>query len=103
MPYEDARMTHQRWIVCGLLFFAATINYMDRQVIALLKPALQSQLGWTEIGYSNIVLAFQVAYAAGLLLMGRVVDRLGTRRGFSLAVLLWSAAAIAHAAARSVL
>src|SRR5271165_3250922 len=99
MPYEDARMTHQRWSICGLLFFAATINYMDRQVIALLKPVLQGQLGWTEIGYSNIVLAFQVAYAVGLLLMGRVVDRLASRRGFSLAVLVWSAAAMAHAAA----
>jgi len=102
MPYEDARMTHQRWIVCGLLFFAATINYMDRQVIALLKPVLQGQLRWSEIGYSNIVLAFQVAYAAGLLLMGRTIDRLGTKRGFSLAVVVWSAAAVAHAGARSI-
>ena len=98
-----AATTNQRWSICALLFFAATINYMDRQVIALLKPTLQSQLGWTEIGYSNIVLAFQLAYAAGLLVMGRLVDRLGTRKGFSLAVLLWSGAAMAHAAARSVL
>ena len=94
--------THQRWLVCGLLFFAATINYMDRQVIALLKPTLQNQLGWSEIGYSNIVLAFQVAYAIGLLLMGRTIDRLGTKRGFSLAVVIWSVAAAAHAGARSV-
>jgi MFS transporter, ACS family, aldohexuronate transporter len=101
---EDARsMTHQRWLVCGLLFFAATINYMDRQVIALLKPTLQSQLGWSEIGYSNIVLAFQVAYAAGLLLMGRMIDWMGTKRGFSLAVVIWSIAAGAHAGARSVM
>src|SRR5271165_4617690 len=99
----DHRATHQRWSICGLLFFAATINYMDRQVIALLKPVLQGQLGWTEIGYSNIVFAFHVAYAAGLLVMGRVVDRLGTRKGFSLSVLIWSAAAMAHALARSVL
>jgi ACS family hexuronate transporter-like MFS transporter len=103
MTTLTASTTNQRWSICALLFFAATINYMDRQVIALLKPTLQSQLGWTEIGYSNIVLAFQVAYAAGLLVMGRRVDRLGTRKGFSLAVLLWSAAAMAHAAARSVL
>lgn len=100
---ETSAITHRRWLVCALLFFAATINYMDRQVIALLKPTLQSQLGWTEIGYSNIVFAFYVAYAAGLLLMGRVVDWLGTKRGFSLAVLVWSAAAVAHSAARSVL
>jgi MFS transporter, ACS family, hexuronate transporter len=103
MPENSATGTNHRWTICGLLFFAATINYMDRQVIALLKPALQSQFGWTEIGYSNIVLAFQVAYAAGLVVMGRVVDRLGTRKGFSLAVVMWSAAAMAHAAARSVL
>jgi ACS family hexuronate transporter-like MFS transporter len=76
---------------------------MDRQVIALLKPTLQVQLGWSEIGYSNIVFAFYVAYAAGLLLMGRTIDRLGTKRGFSLAVMVWSIAAMAHAAARSVL
>src|SRR5271166_903625 len=103
MPGPRASATHHRWSICALLFFAATINYMDRQVIGLLKPVLQSQLGWSEIGYSNIVLAFQVAYAAGLLVMGRVVDWLGTCKGFSLAVLLWSAAAMSHAAARSVL
>ncbi len=89
-------------MVCALLFFAATINYMDRQVIALLKPVLQVQLGWDEIGYSNIVLAFQTAYAAGLLLMGRTIDRLGTKKGFSLAVVVWSIAATAHAAASTV-
>src|SRR5271165_519177 len=103
MPDTSASATRHRWSICALLFFAATINYMDRQVIGLLKPVLQTQLGWTEIGYSNIVLAFQLAYAVGLLVMGRVVDWLGTRKGFSLAVLIWSAAAMAHAAARSVL
>src|SRR5450432_1724736 len=92
----------RRWLICGLLFFAATVNYMDRQVIALLKPTLQLQFGWTEIGYSNIVFAFQLAYAAGSLLAGKLIDWLGTRRGFSLAVLWWSLAAIAHAAAGSV-
>jgi ACS family hexuronate transporter-like MFS transporter len=102
MPKQGPGLTHRRWFICALLFFAATINYMDRQVIALLKPTLQSQLGWSEIGYSNIVFAFYVAYAAGLLVMGRVVDRLGTRRGFSLSVLIWSGAAVAHALARSV-
>ena len=103
MPDQSAPVTLKRWSVCALLFFAATVNYMDRQVIALLKPVLQGQLGWTEIGYSNIVFAFQTAYAIGLLVMGRVVDRLGTRKGFSLSVLIWSAAAMAHALARSVL
>lgn len=93
---------NRRWLICGLLFFAATVNYMDRQVIGLLKPMLQSQLGWTEIGYSNIVLAFQLAYAVGLLFVGKLIDWLGTRKGFSLAVFVWSLAAMAHAAATSV-
>ena len=93
----------RRWLICGLLLFAATVNYMDRQVIALLKPTLQVQFGWTDVGYSNIVLAFQFAYAIGLLFAGKLIDKLGTRRGFSLAVFLWSIAAMAHAAASSVL
>jgi len=102
MSDSTGAMMQRRWSVCALLFFAATINYMDRQVIALLKPTLQTQLGWNEIGYSNVVLAFQIAYAAGLLLMGRTIDRLGTKRGFSLAVVVWSIAAMAHAGARTV-
>jgi ACS family hexuronate transporter-like MFS transporter len=89
-------------LICGLLLFAATVNYMDRQVIALLKPTLQVQFGWTEVGYSNIVLAFQFAYAIGLLFVGKLIDRLGTRKGFSLAVFLWSIAAMTHAAASSI-
>jgi len=92
----------RRWMICGLLLFAATVNYMDRQVIALLKPTLQVQFGWTEVGYSNIVLAFQFAYAIGLLFVGKLIDRLGTRKGFSLAVFLWSLAAMAHAGANSI-
>jgi len=95
-------LSGRRWIICGLLLFAATVNYMDRQVIALLKPTLQVQFGWTEVGYSNIVLAFQLAYAIGLLFAGKLIDRLGTRKGFSLAVFLWSLAAMAHAAASSI-
>ena len=91
-----------RWLICGLLFFAASVNYMDRQVIGLLKPMLQAQFGWTEIGYSNIVLAFQLAYGASLLFIGKLIDRLGTRIGFALAVLFWSVSAMAHAGASSV-
>jgi ACS family hexuronate transporter-like MFS transporter len=93
----------RRWLICGLLFFATSVNYMDRQVIGLLKPTLQLQFGWTEVGYSNIVLAFQFAYGAGLLFIGKLIDRLGTRKGFSLAVFVWSVAAMAHAAAGSVI
>jgi ACS family hexuronate transporter-like MFS transporter len=93
----------RRWLICALLFFAATVNYMDRQVIGLLKPTLQLQFGWTEEGYSNIVLAFQLAYGGGLLFIGKLIDRLGTRRGFSLSVFVWSLSAMAHAAAASVM
>jgi MFS family permease len=86
-----------RWGVCALLFLATTINYVDRQVIALLKPTLQHELGWSEVDYADIVFAFQLAYAIGLLVAGRVIDRIGTKLGFSLALLVWSAAAVAHA------
>ena len=89
-------------MICGLLFFAASVNYMDRQVIGLLKPTLQAQFGWTEIGYSNIVFAFTFAYGASLLVVGKLIDRIGTRKGFSFAVLFWSISAMAHAAAGSV-
>jgi ACS family hexuronate transporter-like MFS transporter len=88
-----------RWTICGLLFLAATINYIDRQVIGILKPTLQSQFGWSEIDYGDIVFAFQLAYAIGFLFAGRVMDRIGTKKGFALALIIWSAAAMAHAKA----
>lgn len=88
-----------RWVICALLFFAATINYIDRQVIGILKPTLQSQFGWSEIDYGDIVFAFQLAYAIGFLLAGRMMDRLGAKRGFAIAIVVWSLAAIAHAEA----
>ena len=87
-----------RWTICGLLFLAATINYVDRQVIGILKPTLQAQFGWTEIDYGDIVFAFQMAYAIGYLFAGRVMDLLGIKRGFALALTIWSLAAIAAAA-----
>jgi ACS family hexuronate transporter-like MFS transporter len=88
-----------RWIVCALLFFAATINYIDRQVIGILKPTLQQQFGWSEIDYADIVFSFQLAYAIGLLLAGGIVDRIGARSGFVVAIVIWSVAAMAHAEA----
>ena len=96
-------MSHYRWVICALLFFATTINYVDRQIIGLLKQTLQGQIGWNEKDYGHIIFAFQLAYAVGLLFAGRVMDRLGTRKGFSLAVLFWSVAAMAHALAQSVM
>src|SRR5438874_5310948 len=97
-----SRVGRFRWVVCALLFTATTINYIDRQVIGILKPTLQAEIGFNEIDYGNIVFAFQLAYAIGLLLVGRLMDRLGTRKGFSVAVVVWSIAAMAHAWARSV-
>jgi ACS family hexuronate transporter-like MFS transporter len=87
-----------RWTICGLLFLAATINYIDRQVIGILKPTLQAQFGWTEIDYGDIVFAFQMAYAIGYLFAGRVMDLLGIKRGFALALTIWSLAAMGAAA-----
>src|ERR1051326_8484178 len=100
---ETAQGTgNARWLICALLFFAASVNYMDRQGIGLLKPTLQVQFGWTEVGYSNIVFAFTMAYGIGSLIVGKLIDWMGTRKGFSLAVLFWSFSAMAHAAAGSI-
>jgi MFS transporter, ACS family, hexuronate transporter len=101
-PMRQRAGGNYRWMICALLFFATTINYIDRQVIGLLKTTLSSEMGWNEIDYSNIVLAFQFAYAIGLLVVGRMMDWLGTKKGFSLAIVFWSFAAMAHALARSV-
>jgi ACS family hexuronate transporter-like MFS transporter len=91
---------HQRWIVCVLLLFAAIINYVDRQVIGILKPTLVETFGWTdERIYSSIVFSFQLAYAIGFVIVGRFMDRVGVRRGFAIAVTVWSLAAMAHGAA----
>lgn len=90
----------RRWEVCALLFFATTINYVDRQIIGILKPTLVAEFGWQdERIYAAIIFTFQLAYAIGLLLAGRVMDKLGTRTGFTIAVGLWSVAAMGHAVA----
>ena len=93
------RIGHYRWVICGLLFFAATVNYIDRQVIGILKPTLQQEFGWSEMDYADIVFSFQIAYAVGLVLAGRLMDKLGTRIGFAIAIVIWSVAAMAHAEA----
>src|SRR5436190_2968827 len=93
----SARAGYFRWTICGLLFLAATINYVDRQVIGLLKPMLQQQFGWSEIDYADIIFSFQLAYAIGYVFAGRFIDRVGTKTGFVLSLLVWSAAGIAHA------
>jgi ACS family hexuronate transporter-like MFS transporter len=95
------RVGHFRWVICALLLFGTTKNYMDRQVLGVLKTTLQHDLHWNEIDYSNLVFAFQTAYAAGMVLVGRMIDRLGTRIGYALTMLFWSLAAMAHAVAGS--
>ena len=97
------RIGRRRWLICALLFFAATINYIDRQVIGILKPTLQTEIGWTEIEYSWIVFSFQTAYGIGLLLVGSLIDKIGTRKGASVSMIVWSIAAMAHALASSVM
>ncbi len=98
----SAKIGNYRWTICALLFLAATVNYIDRQVIGILKPTLQETFGWSEVNYADIVFYFQLAYAIGLVFVGRVIDALGTKWGFSIALAFWSAAAMAHAGVRSV-
>jgi ACS family hexuronate transporter-like MFS transporter len=94
---------HFRWVICGLLFFGVTKNYMDRQVLGVLKGPLQLEFGWNDIDYGNLVFAFQAAYAAGMIFMGRAIDRLGTRAGYAVAMVFWSLASMGHAIASSLL
>jgi MFS transporter, ACS family, hexuronate transporter len=95
--------TRVRWTICAMLFFATSINYVDRQVLGLLAPTLQHSIGWTEAQYGYIVGAFQAAYALGLVAAGRMVDRLGSRIGFALIMGFWSLASMGHALAASAL
>lgn len=90
-----------RWTVCALLFVVTTINYMDRQVLSILAPTLQAELHWSESAYARVVYSFTLVYAFGFLLAGRWLDKIGVRRGFATAVVVWSLAAIGHALART--
>ena len=94
-----AAVGRYRWTICALLFFATTINYVDRQVLGILAPTLQRELGWTESQYGAIVSWFSFAYALGFLFAGRLMDRIGERKGFAAAMVTWSVAAMAHALA----
>jgi len=91
-----------RWTICSLLFFATTINYLDRAVISLLKSTLTEQLHWDDADYTNVEIAFKVSYAIGLLGAGRLIDKLGTRIGYALATGIWSIAAMGHALTNTV-
>jgi ACS family hexuronate transporter-like MFS transporter len=92
-----AAVGNYRWTICALLFFATTINYLDRQVLSLLAPSLSKEFGWSNSDYADIAAAFQFVYAIALLFAGRIVDRLGTKRAYTLAIVIWSGGAIIHA------
>lgn len=95
------RIGNYRWTICALVFFATTVNYLDRAVISLLKPYLAASFGWNPVqeaaNYADIELAFKVSYAVGMLFAGRIIDKLGTKIGYALATFLWSIAAVCHA------
>jgi MFS transporter, ACS family, hexuronate transporter len=96
-----AKIGRYRWTICALLFFATTINYVDRQILGLLAPTLGKEIGWNEQEYGNIVSWFSIAYALGFLVAGRMMDRFGTRKGLAASVIAWSIAAMSTALART--
>lgn len=96
------KIKNYRWLVVVLLFFATTINYLDRQIIGLLKPLLEKEFDWSEKEFAGIVMAFTAAYAVGLLISGGIIDRVGTKIGYAVAIVVWSIAGMFHALARSV-
>jgi len=101
-PAQNTGAPSHRWVILVLLFFATTINYIDRQILALLKPMLDAELGWTNEQYGIVNAAFQGAYAFGLLGFGWFIDRFGVKIGYAVSIFAWSAAAAAHAMVGSV-
>lgn len=100
-PTVSSDASYFRWVICTLLLFGTVINYMDRNVLGVLNKTLQHNLGWSEIDYSNLVVAFQAAYALGLVVVGRLIDKLGTRLGYALAMIFWSLASMGTALGNS--
>src|SRR6476661_5643840 len=96
-PAGSSSAGYFRWVICTLLLFGTTKNYMDRNVRGVLNKTLQHDLGWSEIDYSNLVVAFQAAYALGMVVVGRLIDKLGTRLGYALAMIFWSLASMGTA------
>ncbi|GAB3008681.1 MFS transporter [Niabella terrae] len=95
----NGKMTKYRWTICALLFFATTINYIDRQVLSLLQPTLEAEYGWSNTDYANINVVFTFVYAISMLFAGRIIDKLGTKKGFTWAIIIWSLGAVLHAVA----
>jgi MFS transporter, ACS family, hexuronate transporter len=98
----EPKIGNYRWRIIAFLFFATTINYIDRQIIGILAPTLQKAFNWTEKDYALIIAGFQMAYAIGLISMGNLLDRIGIKWGYSIAIIIWSIAGMFHAGARSV-
>jgi len=98
----ETKVGNQRWVIVALLFFATTINYLDRQVLSLLKPHIAADLHWTETDYSHVVMAFTLSYAFGLLLFGNFIDKIGTKMGYTVSLIIWSFSAIGHALVKTV-
>lgn len=96
---KETKMGNYRWTICALLFFATTVNYLDRQVLSLLKPHLEEIFGWSNSDYADIAAVFQFTYAISMLFAGRIVDKLGTKKGYAWAIVIWSIGAIIHALA----
>ncbi len=97
------KVKNYRWFIVSLLFFATTINYLDRQIIGLLKPILEKEFSWTETDFAHIVMSFTAAYAIGLISVGWLIDRIGTKIGYAVTVVFWSIAGMLHAFARNTL
>ena len=100
-PGVNQKQTNYRWVIAALLFFATTINYLDRVVISLLKPTLEKEFNWSETDYSNLVVVFQAAYALGMLGIGSIIDRVGTKIGYALSITLWSIVGVLTAFAKT--
>src|ERR1700733_10559685 len=96
-----SKIKNYRWLIVALLFFATTINYLDRQVIGLLKPMLEKEFNWTETDFAHITMAFTASYAIGLISMGWIIDKIGTRLGYTITIIFWSIAGMLHAFARN--
>jgi ACS family hexuronate transporter-like MFS transporter len=101
VPEIETKTGNYRWVVCALLFFATTINYIDRQVIGLLKPTLEKEFNWSEVDYGHIVMIFAACYALGYVIFGQLIDKVGSKLGYSISVIVWSIAAMLHALVKS--
>lgn len=102
MNINNETIGKYRWTICGLLFFATTINYLDRQVLSLLSTDLTKEFNWSDSDYANITAVFQFVYAISMLFAGRIIDKLGTKMGYILAIVVWSLGAIMHAYAEPI-